>query len=774
MIRQLPSIAFAAGLATVAWVGAGYVGSHPMALAMTALIAAFYIWGAAELRRYREATDTLAHAVADAQEPAGLAAWIERLHPSLREPVRQRIEEGRASLPGPALTPYLAGLLVLLGMLGTFLGMVVTLRGTGAALDTATDLESVRAALAAPVRGLGLAFGASVAGVATSAMLGLMSSLLRRERLQAVQALDVRIGSTLRGFSRAHQREESFRLLQRQAEALPLVAERLQSLMDSLERQHQALGDRLAGSQDSFHARVEASYTGLAASVDQSLRTSLAESARAAGAAIAPMAESTLAGLAREASALHAGVAQAMQAQLEALSGRFDERVDRVANLWTEALAEQRRTHEVAGTQLGDALGRFTTGFDEGAQALVDRVASRLEQTVERVSTQTDALLARQQQAGDDLTSGAQQALSAATAGFADQAAALLRTVEQAHADLQSRVAEGDQQRLAAWTDALAAMATTLQREWQQAGEHAARQLQAGEQMAADTLQALAAASATFGEQSAALLRTVDEAHERLQASLAGREQQRLAAWSDAIGAQTAALQAEWKQAGEHTARQQQAICDTLAQTARDVTAQAETQARQTLAEIQQLMQAAAEAPRAAASVIGELRQQLSDSMVRDNAMLEERSRILETLATLLDAVNHASGEQRAAIDALVSASSGVLERAGERFAEHAGAETARLQDAATHLGEGAADLTRLGEAFGTAVEQFSQTSQQLGAQLQRIEGALGQSMARSDEQLAYYVAQARDVVDLSLLSQKQIVEQLQQLAAAPSPGAAP
>ena len=45
------------------------------------------------------------------------------------------------------------------------------------------------------------------------------------------------------------------------------------------------------------------------------------------------------------------------------------------------------------------------------------------------------------------------------------------------------------------------------------------------------------------------------------------------------------------------------------------------------------------------------------------------------------------------------------------------------------------------------------------------MEAALSQSLARSDEQLAYYVAQAREVIDLSLLSQKQIVEDLQQLA---------
>jgi hypothetical protein len=62
-------------------------------------------------------------------------------------------------------------------------------------------------------------------------------------------------------------------------------------------------------------------------------------------------------------------------------------------------------------------------------------------------------------------------------------------------------------------------------------------------------------------------------------------------------------------------------------------------------------------------------------------------------------------------------------------------------------------------------VQLFSQSNDKLGAQLQRIEGALGRSIARSDEQLAYYVAQAREVIDLSMLSQKQIVEDLQQIA---------
>ena len=53
----------------------------------------------------------------------------------------------------------------------------------------------------------------------------------------------------------------------------------------------------------------------------------------------------------------------------------------------------------------------------------------------------------------------------------------------------------------------------------------------------------------------------------------------------------------------------------------------AEAHARSTIAEMARLIDAASEAPRAAAEVVGQLRQQLSDSMVRDTALLDERAR---------------------------------------------------------------------------------------------------------------------------------------------------
>lgn len=150
--------------------------------------------------------------------------------------------------------------------------------------------------------------------------------------------------------------------------------------------------------------------------------------------------------------------------------------------------------------------------------------------------------------------------------------------------------------------------------------------------------------------------------------------------------------------------------------------------------------------------------------MARDDALLAERGRILESLDALLAAVGHAAAAQRASIDALTSAAAAALDAAGNRLAERVGAETARLSEAAAHVAGGAVEVASLGEAFGQAVGAFGATGEKLIANLQGIEAALEQSMARSDDQLAYYVAQAREVIDLSLMSQREVCAALGQL----------
>jgi len=183
-------------------------------------------------------------------------------------------------------------------------------------------------------------------------------------------------------------------------------------------------------------------------------------------------------------------------------------------------------------------------------------------------------------------------------------------------------------------------------------------------------------------------------------------------------------------------------------------------------APITRLIETAAEAPRAAADVIGQMRQEISHSVARDNSLLEERARIMETLNALLDGINHASQEQRSVIDSLVASSSVKLDAASTDFSANIASEAGKLAEIAASVTTSAVDVASLADAFGVAVQSFNVANEKLGANLDRIEVALDKSMTRSDGQLAYYVAQAREIIDLSMSSQKAIVEELRQLPA--------
>ena len=176
------------------------------------------------------------------------------------------------------------------------------------------------------------------------------------------------------------------------------------------------------------------------------------------------------------------------------------------------------------------------------------------------------------------------------------------------------------------------------------------------------------------------------------------------------------------------------------------------------------LLQTASEAPRAAADMVLALRQQMDGLAVRDTQALQERAALLEQTTSLLHGVQQATGAQREAIETLVHSASQVLAQTGQQFSQTLGAQTEQAQAVAAQVGASAVELASLGEAFAHGVQLFGSSNQQLVQSLQRLETALGQSMARSDEQLAYYVAQAREVIDLSISAQQGIVQDLRQL----------
>ncbi|MDR5774616.1 MULTISPECIES: DUF802 domain-containing protein [unclassified Caballeronia] len=756
MPRYILNVAvFLAGLAAVCGIAIGYVGSNALAFCVTLLIGACYLAGAAELQRYQQTTYAFAHALRQlAVTPKSLAVWLESLPVVLRNAVRLRVEGERAALPAPVLAPYLVGLLVLLGMLGTLLGMVVTLRGTGAALESATDLSAIRSSLAAPVTGLSFAFGTSIAGVATSAMLGLLSALCRRERLDAVQTLDLKIATTLRVFTETHRREEGLKLMQRQAELMPKLVDRLQAMMHAIEQQSIAANERQLTNQDAFHAKTETSYRRLAASVEQSLKQSVADSARAASSALQPIMQSAMDGIAGETAALHGKIEQAVARQLDGLSSGFEASSAKIAGIWQDSLDKHRQSNEALVTRMGTSLDGFAQGFETRSAALLEGVSARMERitsgfttSVTEIAEHWNQSLAGHRKSNEALMTGTRAALDGLAETFEQRASGLIDGVAARLDHTSSTLAE-------TWSEALT------------------QQTRTGEHLAAQHEQALLNATASFQEHAASLLLAVDRSHAGLRDEIASNSEARLNAWTDALATLAANQREQWQETSAFAAERQQNICDTLARTASEMAADAEKRASGTIAKIEGLVAAASEAPKLAADVIAQMREKLSESMVHDNAMLDERTRLLATLETLLDAVNHTSNEQRVAVDALVASSSDLLARVGTQFTDKVEAETLKLETVAAQVTSGALEVASLGDALGGAVQSFGASNELLVAHLKSIEAALDKSLARSDEQLAYYVAQAREVIDLSTLSQKQIVEDLQRIAGQRAAGA--
>ncbi|HVL71879.1 MAG TPA: flagellar motor protein MotA [Beijerinckiaceae bacterium] len=103
---------------------------------------------------------------------AGLPVATSR---ALLDSIAARLDERRETVR------YLAGLLVFLGLLGTFWGLIETVGSVGRVIgamrtgpDAAVLFDELKSGLAAPLSGMGLAFSASLFGLAGSLVLGFL------------------------------------------------------------------------------------------------------------------------------------------------------------------------------------------------------------------------------------------------------------------------------------------------------------------------------------------------------------------------------------------------------------------------------------------------------------------------------------------------------------------------------------------------------------------------------------------------------------------------
>ncbi len=105
----------------------------------------------------------------------GLMAISTQMMRGILDSIAMRLDEARD------LSRYLTGLLIFLGLLGTFWGLIETVGSVGKVVETlkpggdsASVFETLREGLAAPLGGMGIAFSSSLFGLAGSLILGFL------------------------------------------------------------------------------------------------------------------------------------------------------------------------------------------------------------------------------------------------------------------------------------------------------------------------------------------------------------------------------------------------------------------------------------------------------------------------------------------------------------------------------------------------------------------------------------------------------------------------
>jgi hypothetical protein len=744
--RLLFGKAFLLGTIAILWIGFVFVDTNALALTITAIIGGVYTIGIVELLKFRHATSTLSKALDATNETVDVfSKWLDRLDPSLRIAVRRRVEGERVGLPGPVLTPYLLSLLIMLGLLGTFIGMVDTLRGAVIAIEGTAEIQAIRDGLAAPIKGLALSFGTSVAGVATSAMLGLMSTLSRRQRMLETKRLDTKVPTHFRDFSLAHHQRETFKALQIQTQALPRVADKLDAMADKLA----LLGGTLIKNQDQLHASVKRNFSDLTDSVNKAFKESLANGIRQIGEATEPIVKDAIADITQETHIINRSLTQTAKDNTEEISRLFAAQVEEMAQSWKTGL----EAHNHANGELIDRIRRSQNDFQENfkgvAESLVESVNSTSASWIERMEANDKARL--------DLW-------AVALGNAQKEAATYLTNASEVLAGDFKQITEIHQAAFDAVTQDLVAVSSDLAVQWRKTGEDTrAAHKQTAESLKQMTLDLASSHQTTASTIQKEVTRLLTSSEDLVQSRIETEarwvdgHQKRLDTLTETLGAELGKLREDEEVRAQAAAARFENLESVLV-------SHLTTLGQALEAPMARLIQTATEAPRAAVDVIEMLRQTASKHIQRDNRLLEEHRCTIERLDNLLSSLDLRYSEQGEAIGQLINTSKSMMEDLGRQFTLQVDTEITKISEVADTFAGSAVEMASLGDAFSVAIELFNTSNGSLIENLARIEDALEKVSTRSDDQLGYYVAQARELIDHSILSQKEIVLSLQQL----------
>lgn len=179
---------------------------------------------------------------------------------SIMDSIGSRLDEARDT------GRYMTGLMVFLGLLGTFWGLLDTIQAVGKvianldtrAADSALVFEELKAGLAAPLRGMGTAFSASLLGLAGSLILGFLD-------LQASHAHN-------RFYNELEEWLSGITELTPATNSLDQASTQLAATFGEMQRTLADMVQQLTATQGAATAKVESDVRDLAKGVDQLVR----------------------------------------------------------------------------------------------------------------------------------------------------------------------------------------------------------------------------------------------------------------------------------------------------------------------------------------------------------------------------------------------------------------------------------------------------------------------------------------------------------------------
>jgi hypothetical protein len=439
--RVTISVCGAVGLVVLARAAAYYARVDALALGLVAAMAVALVGSIAELLARVSRAERMTREVAALPRPATTAA-VEGASEGLRPLLLARIAATPGGGTGAApLAGYVVGLLVMLGLLGTFLGLFETLRGAREALGSSGDVESLRASLAAPMQGLTRSFGTSAAGVSASAMLGLAVAIARGVEGRFGQVLSVYSSVALAPLTVQGRQLDALERLAKQGDAWPKAVIALDEAAGKIGALQAAVGDA--------HARVaEQAATALRGAVEGirvELERAVVQSASAAEKALAPL------------------VRGAVEGSVEAVRGHVADVGARMA----ADLEARREADERSARVRDEAAQRLAASEDARTQALAARweqTTRALESTIEAVERRGETRDAAFAKASADLAEGARGAVEAATARLdasGERSVEQGRRIEALAAALESR-AEGAASIAEQQRDAVSTLVSTV------------------------------------------------------------------------------------------------------------------------------------------------------------------------------------------------------------------------------------------------------------------------------------------------------------------------